>query len=279
MRSGTISDVNIPSPIIAVVSDLLANRYTHSRIDYFMGAAGLEGETPSANKLDKVREWLRRANSGGYPDPLAMLGRVIVELMEVDINGPSSWVEPSVAQSSLADDRARVQKVLGEHGLTYVKGGRVTPTGVTAVSKTVEDLIKEHDLSGLQVEFERIYANVESDPAAAVTGSCALLESLFKVYISEEKLEMPSDRSLSPLWKVVRAHLKLEPDRGQEEDVRKVLVGLGSIVDGIGALRTHKGSAHGHENQTDKVLPRHARLSSHSAFTLAAFIIEAWEQR
>ena len=28
--------------------------------------------------------------------------------------------------------------------------------------------------------------------------------------------------------------------------MRKVLVGLGAIVDGIAALRTHKGSAHGH---------------------------------
>lgn len=264
--------VKIPVPVIAVVSDLLATRYTHSRIDYFMEAAGLEGDAPMGNKVDKTRSWLKRANSDEYPDPLAILGKVITELMEVDTIGYASEVD-------LTEERAKVQRVLGAHGLTYVKGGRVVPGGVTAVSKTIEELIKTHDLSGLQAEFDRIYANVESDPAAAVTASCALLESLFKVYITEEKLEMPSDKSLSPLWKVVRGHLKLEPDKTQEDDVRKVLVGLGAIVDGIGALRTHKGSAHGHEERTYKLLPRHARLTSHSAFTLAVFILEAWEQR
>jgi hypothetical protein len=69
-----------------------------------------------------------------------------------------------------------------------------------------------------------------------------------------------------------------EPEKMQEDDVRKVLLGLGSIVDGIGALRTHKGSAHGHE-KSYKLKPRHARLTSHAAFTLAVFIIETWEQR
>jgi hypothetical protein len=131
----------------------------------------------------------------------------------------------------------------------------------------------------LQAEFDRIYANVESDPAAAVTASCALLESLFKAYIVEERLEMPSGGSLGPLWKAVRGHLKLEPDKMQEDDVRKVLVGLSSIVDGIGALRTHKGSAHGHEKRTYRVEPRHARLTAHSAFTLASFILGTWKER
>jgi len=76
--------MKIPAPVISVVSDVLAERYTHSRIDYFIGAAGLEGERPNANQIDKVREWLRRANAGGYDDPLAILGKVINELMEVE---------------------------------------------------------------------------------------------------------------------------------------------------------------------------------------------------
>ena len=267
--------MKIPLPIVAVVSDVLANRFTHSRIDYFIGVAGLEGDQPSANKQEKVRFWLTRANAD-CPDPLAILGKVINEMMESNVDVQRLGQE---FQDSLEKDRARIYEVLGEHGLMYVKGGRVVPTGVTAVSKTIEDLIKAHDLSGLQTEFERISANVESDPAAAVTASCALMESLFKVYITEENLDMPSDQSLGPLWKVVRGHLNLEPDKLQQDDVRKVLSGIASIVDGIGALRTHKGSAHGHKTHTYKVKPRHARLCSHAAFTLATFIIETWEER
>ncbi len=138
---------------------------------------------------------------------------------------------------------------------------------------------QSHDLAGLQTEFERINETVESDPAAAVTASCALLEALFKVFIAEEKLEMPADKTIKPLWNVVRKNLKLEPDKQQNEDVRAVLVGLSSIVEGLGSLRTHKGSAHGHAQQVFKVKPRHARLTSHAAFILASFIIETWEER
>jgi hypothetical protein len=43
---------------------------------------------------------------------------------------------------------------------------------------------------GLRTEFDRIRENEESDPAAAVTASCALLEALFKTYIEEEKLAL-----------------------------------------------------------------------------------------
>lgn len=90
---------------------------------------------------------------------------------------------------------------------------------------------------------------------------------------------MPSDKSLGPLWRVVRNHLMLEPDKLQEDDIRKVLTGLGAVVDGIGALRTQEGSAHGREKRSYKIKLRHARLASHAAFTIAAFIMERWSDR
>src|SRR5208282_4118763 len=97
----------------------------------------------------------------------------------------------------------RVNKVLGEHDLTYVKGGYIVTAGATVVGRGLQDIIHARDLPGLQIEFNRIYANVESDPASAVTAWCALLESLFKTYIEEEKLAMPSEQSIKPLWKVI----------------------------------------------------------------------------
>ena len=86
---------------------------------------------------------------------------------------------------------------------------------------------------------------MESDPGSAVTASCALLESLFKFYIDERGLEMPSDQTVKPLWKVVRKDLKLDPDMVADNDLKTILGGLAATLDGIGSLRTHKGSAHG----------------------------------
>src|SRR5437899_1623591 len=173
----------IPVPVIALVSDVLATRYTHSRIDYFMELANIACSPPGGNKVDKTRAWLRWANENN-PEPLATFGKVITEFMEVNSSDCAS-------NTDLDLEREMVNRVLGEHGLSYMKGGYIATIGATAVSKTLQDIIRARDLSGLQTAFDRIYKNVESDPASAVTASCALLESLFKTYIEEEKLVMP----------------------------------------------------------------------------------------
>jgi hypothetical protein len=61
--------------------------------------------------------------------------------------------------------------------------------------------------------------------------------------------------------------------------VRKVLSGMSSIVDGIGAFRTHAGSAHGRGRRSYKVEARHARLAIHAAHTLCTFMLETWAKR
>jgi hypothetical protein len=50
---------------------------------------------------------------------------------------------------------------------------------------------------------------------------------------------MPADQSLKPLWKAASKHLGLDPAAIEDDDVKKVLSGLNSVVDGIGSLRTH----------------------------------------
>jgi hypothetical protein len=147
------------------------------------------------------------------------------------------------------------------------------------VSRTLHDIIRGRDLTGLQTEFDRIYGNVESDPACAVTASCALLESLFRTYIEENGLEMPSEQSIKPLWKTVRKELNLGLALVNDEDLRTILSGLAAIVEGTGSLRTHTGSAHGRGKITYKLKPRHARLAADAAFTLASFVLEAWAER
>jgi Abortive infection C-terminus len=261
----------IPLPVIAIVADVIGTKYTRTRIDYFMTAAGVLGEPPVGNKVDVTRLWLNQANKLNE-DPLEKLGRVIAELMEVDSSGYAS-------DTSLKPEREKVRTVLAANGLEYLKGGQIVKIGSTAVSNKLRDIIRARDLSGLQTEFDRIHANVESDPASAVTASCALLESLFKTYIEDEKLGMPSDVSIKPLWKVIRADLKFDPAATQDNDLKTVLSGLAAIVEGTGALRTHKGSAHGHGKTVYKLKPRHARLVAHASFTLASFVLEAWSER
>jgi hypothetical protein len=258
----------IPVPVIAVVADVLATRYTHSRIDYFMEAAGVAGLPPCGNKVNKSRAWLRQANQLN-PDPLAALGKVITELMEVNSSGYAS-------DTDLDPKRQRVIEVLGKHGLVYLLGGIIGQSGASVAARTLQEIIRQRDLTGLQAEFDRIYDNLEADPAAAVTASCALLEALFKYYIEEKNLEPPSEQSVKPLWKTIRKDFNFDPVTTEDNDLKTILTGLASIVEGVGSLRTHKGSAHGRGKTVYKLEPRHARLTAHAAFTLASFVLETW---
>jgi Abortive infection C-terminus len=263
-------DRKIPTAVIAVASDALAQRYSHAQIDQFMEAAGIEiSSPPNGNRQVKTRAWLRHANET-LSDPLAAFGKVINEPMEVASAYEADPNEPL---------RSKITKVLADYNLEYRRGGLIVGLGSTAVGKTLRDIIDSRDLSGLQTEFDRVYENIESDPPATVTASCALLESLFKTYIEEEQLEMPSEQTLKPLWKVVRKELKFDPALVDDDDLKTILGGLAATIEGIGSLRTHKGSAHGRGKKTYKIEPRHARLAAHAAFTIASFVLEAWEKK
>jgi len=140
-------------------------------------------------------------------------------------------------------------------------------------------LVGDRDLAAIETEFERALAAVETDPPAAVTAACALLESLFQIYIDENGLEKPAKQSIKPLWATVQDNLGLHPKFIEDQDVRRILSGPSSIVDGIGSLRTHAGSAHGRGKKCYHLEARHARLAVHGASTLAVFLLETWFQR
>lgn len=269
--SGVSMTRQIPVPVIAVVSEVMAGLYTHNQIDNFLEATGIElPDVPPGNKEIKVRAWLKYANET-HPDPVGALGKAIVELMEVyPVGWPNQVATPYMT---------RVNNALNEYGFIYLRGGRIISSGTTAVGENLQEIIHNRSLSGLETEFKRIYENLDADPPSAVTASSALLEALFKTYIEENGLEMPAEESIKPLWKVVRKDLRLDPALVNDDDLKTILTGLAAIVEGTGSLRTHKGSAHGRGKTAYKLKPRHARLAAHAAFTLASFVLEAWGER
>jgi hypothetical protein len=151
-----------------------------------------------------------------------------------------------------------------------VTGALATP------AQSLEEIIRDRDLPSIHIEFRRALANVEADPPAAITAACAILESLCKVYIGAQGLPMPADQSLKPLWRIVQDHLNLDPARVADADMKRILGGMASVVDGVGAFRTHAGSAHGQGTSPPPVEARHARLAVHAAETLVAFVLETW---
>jgi hypothetical protein len=266
----------IPNPVMAVVADVLGGHYyNHTRLNTLFAEAGAPGDPPGGNCVQKCERWLKACNDDPQIDAFAVLGRVLENFMELE-RVPSPW-DPSPPAEDPGKKRAR--DVLARYGLSYQQGGVILGAGSSPASKTLHEVLKARDLAGVEKEFQRALATVESDPPAGVTAACSLLESLFKVYIEDNGLTLPAKQTIGDLYKVVRDHLGLDPGQVAGQDLKRILSGLISVVDGIGALRTHTGSAHGHGRSGYRLEPRHARLAINGAHTLALFVLETWSRR
>ncbi|WOI57490.1 abortive infection family protein [Palleronia sp. LCG004] len=133
-------------------------------------------------------------------------------------------------------------------------------------------------------DLDRATRNAEDDPEDAVTAACSTLEAVCRSIIVELGLELPAKKDVSALVRAVQEPLGLSPGRTDlpdliASDIRKVLSGLTTATEGIGALRTHGGDAHGRERGHRRIDPRIARLAIHASSTIALFLIETWERK
>jgi len=268
-----VPEKKLPAPVIAVVAETLGDHYSHTKLDVLFAECGAPGDAPPGNKVDKCLTWLRRCNMTPEVDAFRVLGRLLENLMEY----------PATDDGSFHDDwrkkQERVRRVLADNGLAYRTGGHVGGAGPLA-AKTLEERLRAHEFQAVDDEFGRAVANLEADPPAALTAARAIMESIFKVYIAEKQLPMPKDASeIGSLWKIVREDIGLDPKKFQgDQDIRTILGALGAIVEGVAALRSRAGSAHGHATKYS-IAARHARLAVGAAHALVLFLIETWEDR
>ena len=230
--------------------------------------AGALGEVPEGNCVTKCQSWLARLHTE-VEDPLRVLGRVVEEFMDVDHPG---WGRQQ-------EGRRQIRDVLARYGMDYLQGGLISSLAAAESTRSVLDHLRERNLDSVEEEVQRSLQHAVADPAAAVTAACAMVESMCKVYISDHGLELPAKQDVGHLWKAVSRHVGFDPGSKEDDDVRKVLSGLVSVVTGIGALRTHAGSAHGRGRKRYRLQPRHARLAIRGAHTIVGFLLETSEAK
>ena len=262
----------IPQPIISVVAEYISSVETHATLDSLFAYADAPGEPPVASKAAKSLEWLRRINKE-CEEPLSILGRLLEGYMEAPQS--SSYYD---WEKALAEFVEKMHDLLGRYGLRYVTGGFITD-GSSITTQSLQEAIKKRNIPAVEMEFSRALENLHSEPREAVSAACNILESTFKIYIADEKITSPTKQDLQSLWKVVRDSLGMDTKSIEDEDLKRILSGLYSITDGIGALRTHASSAHGAGRKIYNLKPRHARLAINSAHTLTMFILESWDER
>ncbi|WP_234277220.1 abortive infection family protein [Billgrantia desiderata] len=240
--------------------------------------ADAPGEPPEQSKPAKTKTWLLRINKESG-NPLEILGKIIELYMETPFEDEEriSLFGSNLERPEVVFKRKLIA-ALERCNLHYVQGGFISD-GSNAPSRSLSELIKGRDVPAIEAEFNRSLENVHSEPREAVSACCNILESIFKTYIEDEGLSPPSKKDLQGLWKVVRSELGFNPDSVEDQDLRRILSGMFSVVDGIGAFRTHASSAHGQGRKLYNIKPRHARLAIHSAHTLAMFVLETWDEK
>ncbi|PCJ55343.1 MAG: ATP-dependent RNA helicase HrpA [Planctomycetota bacterium] len=267
----------IPSPVIAVLSEYIPILQTHATLDNLFMYAGAPGDPPEESKPAKTQIWLRRINQES-DNPLNILGKLIECYIELPLENEEKDFFGVNIPNKRKEFKDKLELILNRCNLNYVNGGFVSDGGASP-SKSLSDLIKTRDIPAIESEFNRSLEKVNTEPREAVSAACNILESVFKIYIDDEGLTKPTKQDLQNVWKVVRADLGFNPKLVQDDDLKKVLSGIFSIVDGIGAFRTHASSAHGEGRKLYNLKPRHARLAIHSAHTLVMFILETWDDK
>ena len=133
-------------------------------------------------------------------------------------------------------------------------------------------------------DLDRALASAKADPEDAVTAACSALESVCRSILIELDEPLPAKKDVKGLYNAVKRPLGLSPDRSDLDanvagDVRTILSGLSTVVEGIGSLRTHGGDAHGRERGYARIDERIASLAIHASSTATLFLIETWQRK
>lgn len=229
--------------------------------------SGAPGDEPVGNCETKCALWLRRCNEDPSVDALSVLGQVIQKFMDL---------EPNDRQPQIIDGQKRIRDSLAKSQLTYQVNGYIGLAGASLAAKTLADFLRAGDFVSVEAEFDRAIEQLERDPHAAITAACSIIEAACKTYIETFALQMPANQTVTPLWRAVQGHLGLNLDPTLRDDQKRILQGLASIVDGVGAYRTHIGSAHGRGVSPPSIKVSEARLAVNASHTLVIFIMECW---
>ncbi len=269
----------ISNSMIGLLSKLLDDYFSRGSIVSILMSAGVPGNEPrkrdgqELNKAQLITEWLRRVNQENAGASSVVLGGILRSLLENDSRRRND-LGPS--------ERAELEARLAESGLRYLNGGTLLPVLMTGgATPTLEELLRTHKFPAVLEEFNRATGNVQTDPRQAVLAAATILEAVCREYVVlHPALTMPNDQSLIPLYKVVRDNLGLDSATAADNDLKRTLGGLATVVDGIAALRTHASAAHAQRTSASQYVlsPPKARLAVQAAHTVVTFIIETWEE-
>lgn len=130
------------------------------------------------------------------------------------------------------------------------------------------------DWHAVKASWEEALQLVDADPEGAIREARTTLESVCKHILDERSVGYEQGADLAKLYRTTAKSLNLAPDQYTEQVFRQILSGVGSVVEGLGAVRNAHSDAHGAGKGRVRPKARHARLAVNLACGVAGFLIE-----
>lgn len=267
----------IPLEIIAFLSKELPQFNSHTELDILFLSAGIASDSIlNENREKKVQRKLLNINDN-CSEPIQKLEILLNEVTKTVTGNDVSFGYPKTREEKKKTFKENIETELNRHSFAYINGKILPSKSLSPASITLSDLIKNRNVESINREFDRALENLNTNPLDAISSACNILESIFKVYISEKGLEKPNKQTLSELWTIVKGNFNFGLEQLEQQDLRKIHSGIVSIMNGIAAIRTHASSAHGRDKEFNIPEIRQARLVVNAAHSLAVYILETWE--
>ncbi|WP_186053788.1 abortive infection family protein, partial [Burkholderia gladioli] len=143
----------------------------------------------------------------------------------------------------------------------------------TSSSSGIVQLKQPRPFSKIEA-VRRKQAGHQEDSADALTRCNRFLEVVCSLILRKRGIPLPKDKSASPLVKVCLDTMTWPAEKQAEGDVRQLLGGIQSITNGIGALRTHFGTAHGATSHLPPLDRGYAVFVKQATVAAATFLLD-----
>lgn len=151
----------------------------------------------------------------------------------------------------------------------------------------VTELIETKELE--RISFDYIHEQVrkcnakiaDKDFDGAVTNARTLIESICLFILeSKTKQKQSYDGNLIKLYKSVAALLKMSPGDYNDDNLKQILSGVFSIINGVSGLRNSFSDSHGSapSTQSYRIDERHAILTVNLAKTITEYLFLSYEK-
>jgi len=139
------------------------------------------------------------------------------------------------------------------------------------------EMLARLDWNEVQAAWRKALERKTTDPEGAITAARTLLESVCKHVLDEARVAYEPKADLPKLYGLTAERLNLSPSQHTEKIFKQILGGCHAVIEGLGALRSRVGDAHGQGKKPVKPAARHAELSVNLAGAVATFLAQTWE--